>query len=536
MIDELELSPAHAEAVVDRGVEFEVISEDDKPSSTKAMMEQAHEIVAFAIDAWVDDGVNPTNAEEDSDIDPEAVEQVQEILTIAGVEIDEDNDVEFGELPELEGVEEEEEEAPFDVNDIIEDYDSLKVAEVIDIFEGGELSADDIRAVQEYEEEAGARAKIMKFDADSVEEAEEEEGEEAEEEEGEELELDELDRADLKAVIKEYDLDIKVTRSMDDDDIRAAITEAMGEEEPEEEEPEEEEEEELEAPIEGYDGAKVSEIKAVLEEAIENEELDEDTVQAIIEYEEANKNRSSLVKWLNELLEAEPEEEEAEEEEEPEEEEEKPRRRTRKSKAAKASQDGDFAPDDDEIVEMIPKGLGRVFVQSSLDNAEKMVAEFGLAAPTSYDGDMPELPDDIAEVDHDQLSQLLVDFQNAHSTAVWQQSNNYVWASTFEEIADYVHATALLDTDESNKEKREAQASVTPQVSYFRAKHREHYNSYVRWRDLAKTIEGKVKVISRIGGFKEDGEEAEAVSAVKSSTRGKAAGEQRSKRRVKVKK
>lgn len=62
-------------------------------------------------------------------------------------------------------------------------------------------------------------------------EEEEEEGEEeAAEDEEEAIDLDELDRTALKALIKEQELDIKVLKSMSDDDIRGKIAEAMGEE------------------------------------------------------------------------------------------------------------------------------------------------------------------------------------------------------------------------------------------------------------------------------------------------------------------
>lgn len=70
-------------------------------------------------------------------------------------------------------------------------------------------------------------------------EAEEPDGEEPEGEEEEEgIDLDALDRSELKALIKDQELDIKVLKSMSDDDLRAKIAEELGVE------PEEEEEEE----------------------------------------------------------------------------------------------------------------------------------------------------------------------------------------------------------------------------------------------------------------------------------------------------
>lgn len=55
------------------------------------------------------------------------------------------------------------------------------------------------------------------------------EDEDEDEDEGDEVDLDELDRAALKKLIKEQELDIKVTKSMSDDDVRKAIAEALGE-------------------------------------------------------------------------------------------------------------------------------------------------------------------------------------------------------------------------------------------------------------------------------------------------------------------
>lgn len=64
----------------------------------------------------------------------------------------------------------------------------------------------------------------------------EEESEDEEEEEDEDDGLDEMDRTALKSHIKSNDLDVKVRKSMSDDDIRAAIREASGEEGDEEDE------------------------------------------------------------------------------------------------------------------------------------------------------------------------------------------------------------------------------------------------------------------------------------------------------------
>lgn len=75
-------------------------------------------------------------------------------------------------------------------------------------------------------------------DEEDLEDEDEEEEDEDEEEEGDEL--DEMDRSELKAYIKENELDVSVKKSMDDDAIREAIRAAEGEEDEDEEEEDEE--------------------------------------------------------------------------------------------------------------------------------------------------------------------------------------------------------------------------------------------------------------------------------------------------------
>lgn len=126
-------------------------------------------------------------------------------------------------------------------------------------------------------------AKVMALAAqDEAEEATEaEEEEEVTAEEDDDLDLDSMDRTALKALIKEEGLDVRVLKSMTDDDLRRAIVAAWPEDEEEdEEEPDEEEEDEeegdeeatAEAPAEeededdGYDEMTVAELKAELKE------------------------------------------------------------------------------------------------------------------------------------------------------------------------------------------------------------------------------------------------------------------------------
>jgi hypothetical protein len=115
-------------------------------------------------------------------------------------------------------------------------------------------------------------AKLMKVE--QVDEAEPETEDEAEEEEADEdaIDLDSLDRSGLKKFIKDEELDVTVKKSMSDDDIRAAIVEAMPEDEEEDEEEDEadeeeaEEEEQEEEGGDNYDQLSVAELKAELKE------------------------------------------------------------------------------------------------------------------------------------------------------------------------------------------------------------------------------------------------------------------------------
>ena len=121
----------------------------------------------------------------------------------------------------------------------------------------------------EDEEEEEKPKKVTKSSKKKVEEPEEEEEETDEEEDDSEGdEFDEMDRSELRAYIKENDLDIVVKKSMSEDDIREAIRAASEDSEEEtEEEDDEEEEEEKPAPKKGK--------KAKKEEPEEEDEEEE---------------------------------------------------------------------------------------------------------------------------------------------------------------------------------------------------------------------------------------------------------------------
>jgi hypothetical protein len=353
MIDELKLDVEHAEALIEAGIEFEVFTEE-MPDSDADKIEAAHEIVAMAIDSWVDDEVRPDAEDEQT---AAAGEQIKTILDIAGIEIDEGNAIEFGELPELVDEEGEDGEVAFSIDDIIDGYDGMKVAEITAAM--NDLDDDDIEQVKEYEKTEGRkRAAILKFVPDDAEGdssgddgddegvdlseldrkqliafAKEQEvelkprgksddelreiiaealgGDESGEDDGdgedgeeEGIDLAELDRKQLIKLAKDNEIELK-PRGKSDDDIRAELAEAFGAE-GDDDSSDDGEGEEPGEPWDGYDGSSVKEIKDALEAAREDtdEPLTAEQVAYVSQYESSReKPRTSLVKWLDALAE-----------------------------------------------------------------------------------------------------------------------------------------------------------------------------------------------------------------------------------------
>ena len=135
----------------------------------------------------------------------------------------------------------------------VEDEEDLGEGEEGDVYTLEELNDLDNSELKGLAEELGveaparlnaaAKKKLAKavFDAQGSEE----EGDDEEEEDDEEgVDLDALSRAELKALIKEEGLDITVLKKHSDDDIRALIADALGEEEEGDDEEEEDDEEE----------------------------------------------------------------------------------------------------------------------------------------------------------------------------------------------------------------------------------------------------------------------------------------------------
>lgn len=118
-----------------------------------------------------------------------------------------------------------------------DEYEGKLQSNIAATFPASELEGDD-------DEDTDADEVEVEDDEAEVEEADEVEEEEDEAEEGDAL--DDADRSTLKAYIKSEGLDIKVLKSMSDDDLRNAIREAEAAEPEAEEEDDELEEIEIE--------------------------------------------------------------------------------------------------------------------------------------------------------------------------------------------------------------------------------------------------------------------------------------------------
>ena len=196
---------------------------------------------------------------------------------------------------------------------------------------------------------------------------------------------------------------------------------------------------------------------------------------------------------------------------------------SRRSRSTASNGEGGL--DDASLKAMVPAGMAASFVKSKLH--DKSLAVAGLGEPNGWEGGMPELPSDIAAIDHGQMANLLGSLASALSTALWNASKHYIEADAYDEIAEYLEDVALLDADESNEGKRKAQARTDERVVNARSLQKTSYHNYVRFRDLARTLEHQWRTVSRVGGFVSDEAEAETAGAIKASTRGRAAGQSR---------
>jgi hypothetical protein len=257
-LEELKLSEEHAEAIIEKGIEYGAYS-DEMPDTKKEKQAAADEIVSFSIDAYVNDGI--TSDDEDPAV-AESGRQIEEILEMAGVEI-EDGEPIFNDPPELEGDDDnggdeaEGDEGPFNPDDYIEGYSELSVVSKL-------------KAVKSLDVEDDEDATLLEDIAD---------WEEAQ------------DKPSSRVL--NY------------------VEEVLGEPEGDEEEPEAEEaeaEEEDAEPWPGYDKATAAQIKQVLTDAKDDDEapLTAEQVEYVLDYEKSREKpppRKRVIDFCEALLE-----------------------------------------------------------------------------------------------------------------------------------------------------------------------------------------------------------------------------------------
>lgn len=183
-------------------------------------------------------------------------------------------------------------------------------------------------------------------------------------------------------------------------------------------------------------------------------------------------------------------------------------------------------PSEEELLELVPGGLATAFVNARMH--DRALALAGLGEPSDWDGEMPELPDDIAKEDHDSLSNLLGAFASCLSTSTWQAAKAYIHHGFYKQVGDYLEDVAILDSQQSSEQKRKADAATQESVVTARALEQSAYSDYVRFRELGKTLKIRHATVSRVGGFvAEDTETEDQDEAPRRSTRGQGAGTSR---------
>jgi hypothetical protein len=181
---------------------------------------------------------------------------------------------------------------------------------------------------------------------------------------------------------------------------------------------------------------------------------------------------------------------------------------------------------EDELLALVPGGLATAFVNARMH--DRALALAGLGEPSDWDGEMPELPEEIASEDHDSLSNLMGRFASVLSTATWHASKAYIHHGFYKQVADYLEDVAILESGQSNEQKRKAEASTQEAVVTARALEQSAYSDYVRMRELGKTLKIRHATVSRVGGFVADEVETEDQDeAPKRSSRGSSAGASR---------
>lgn len=195
----------------------------------------------------------------------------------------------------------------------------------------------------------------------------------------------------------------------------------------------------------------------------------------------------------------------------------------RSARAGAASSQGRDELDEAALLKAVPGGLATAFVNARLHDKALQVA--GLGEPGDWDGDMPELPEDIAKEDHDSLSNLLAAFASCLSTATWYATKARIEKVFYDQIVEYVESVAILESQESNEQKRKADAATNEAVVSAKALAAVAQAAMYRFQSMASDLKLKHATVSRVGGFVGDDTEAEdQLGAPRASTRGSSAG------------
>jgi hypothetical protein len=220
------------------------------PDTKKAKLAAADEIVAFSVDAYVNDEIR---SDDDDPQVAESGEQIEEILEMAGVEIDDDGTVTYGEPEEPKGKKSGGKsggEAPFDPDDYIEGYSELSVV-----------------------------TKLKKV---------------------KELDPEDDDDAAILNALRDWENEQDKPSSRVLNWIDEALPEGEGDDNGGDEG------EATEEPWEDYDKASAADIRKILKGALEDEEdpLTADQVQYVLDYEQGRKApRKRVIDYCNTLLE-----------------------------------------------------------------------------------------------------------------------------------------------------------------------------------------------------------------------------------------
>jgi len=175
--------------------------------------------------------------------------------------------------------------------------------------------------------------------------------------------------------------------------------------------------------------------------------------------------------------------------------------------------------DEAALLALVPAGLATAFVNARMHDRELAVA--GLGEPSDWDGEMPELPQDIAQEDHDSLSNLLRDFAVCLSTATWHAAKARIDRVFFDQVVEYVESVAILESQQSSEAKRKADAATNEVVVFAKALAASAQASMLRFQAQQSNLKLKHATVSRVGGFVGDEVEAEDQNeAPRSSTRG----------------